>query len=85
MTFSHMMEMIGYIGTACVILSMLMTSLVRLRIINLCGALLSMLYAISAGAYPVILLNAALIIIQIVQLFLARRKNVPSARREKET
>ncbi len=74
MTFLQFMEVVGYIGTGLVIISMLMTSLTRLRIINMCGALLSMLYAIAAAAYPVVLLNASLIIIQLVQLFLARRK-----------
>ncbi len=75
MTFLQIMEIIGYIGTALVIISMLMTSLTRLRIINLCGALLSMLYALSAAAYPVVLLNASLMVIQVVQLIRARRKN----------
>ncbi len=83
MTFLQLMEIVGYIGTALVIISMLMTSLTRLRIINMCGAGLSMLYAVTAAAYPVVVLNAALILIQIVQLVLMRRKG--TQRKETDT
>ncbi len=72
MKFMLIMEIIGYIGTGLVIISMLMTSLMRLRIINMCGAFLSMLYAISAHAWPVVILNAALIVIQIIQIIRLR-------------
>ncbi len=68
MTFMQFMEIVGYIGTGLVIVSMLMTSLTRLRIFNMCGSFCSMLYAIAARAWPVVVLNAALLIIQIVQL-----------------
>ncbi len=68
MTFALFMEIFGYIGTGLVILSMLMTSVVKLRVINLCGALISAIYAIVMGAYPIVLTNVALLIIQIVQL-----------------
>ncbi len=74
MTFSHFMELVGYAGTALVILSMLMTSLQKLRILNLCGALLSMLYAMTAGAWPVVVLNASLMLIQTVQIIRLRRR-----------
>ncbi len=69
------MEIVGYIGSALVIISMLMTSLVRLRILNLCGALLSMLYAIAVEAWPVVMLNGALLLIQLVQILRLWRQN----------
>ncbi len=72
MSFLLFMEIIGYIGTGLVIISMLMTTLVRLRILNMCGALLSMLYAIAVRAWPVVILNAALILIQVFQLIRMR-------------
>ncbi len=62
-------EIFGYIGTACVIISMLMTSVVKLRLINMVGALISLIYALIVGAAPIAVLNAALIIIQIFQLY----------------
>ncbi len=67
-------EIFGYIGTALVIVSMLMTSVVKLRIVNMCGALISMIYAIIVVAWPIVVMNAALIVIQLVQLGLLYRK-----------
>lgn len=62
------LEIFGYIGTAFVLISMLMTSVVKLRIFNAAGALISMIYAIFCNAWPVVVLNGSLLIIQIVQL-----------------
>ncbi len=64
-----LIEALGYLGTALVIISMLMTSVVRLRIINMCGALISAVYAIIISAWPVALLNIILTVIQILQLY----------------
>ncbi len=74
MTPEILIEIFGYIGSALVIISMLMTSVVKLRIVNMCGALISTIYAIIVGAWPVVVLNAALIIIQIVQLCRLRKE-----------
>ena len=61
------LEIFGYIGTALVIVSMLMTSLVKLRIINMCGGLISLIYAVCVHTWPVVVLNACLISINFVQ------------------
>ncbi len=73
MTFEIFMEIFGYIGTAVVITSMLMTSVTKLRIVNICGAIISLIYAAYCGALPVVLLNGALAAINIVQLICARK------------
>ena len=39
-------ELIGYFGSALVVISMLMTSVVRLRIINLIGSVIFTCYAL---------------------------------------
>lgn len=71
------LEIFGYIGTALVLLSMMMTSVVKLRWINMAGSLISMIYAALCGAMPVVFLNLGLIVINIVQLVrLYREKNV---------
>ncbi len=62
------LEVFGYTGTALVIISMLMTSVIKLRIINLCGSLISMIYAAIGGIWPVVLLNFSLALINIIQL-----------------
>ena len=65
-------EIIGYLGTALVIISMLMTSIDKLRFINICGGMLSLVYAISANTMPIVVLNATLVTINIVQLIRSR-------------
>ena len=68
-----LIEAIGYLGTAVVLVSMLMTSITKLRIVNICGGALSTAYAILVGAMPVVLLNVAAITINAVQLLRARK------------
>ena len=62
------LEIFGYIGTALVLLSMMMTSVKRLRCINIAGSLISMIYAAIVSTYPVVFLNAGLIIINVYRL-----------------
>ena len=61
-------EIIGYSGTILVILSMMMTSLIKLRVINMCGSIFSMIYAIISNTLPIVLMNGALFIINLIQL-----------------
>ncbi len=68
MNFDLFWEIFGYVGTGLVIVSMLMVSVVKLRVINICGSLISMIYAIVSGTYPIVLLNAALVLINLIQL-----------------
>lgn len=62
------LEMIGYVGTALVVISMMMTSVTWLRILNVCGSVMSGIYALCGGAYPVLLLNVCLIGINLFHL-----------------
>lgn len=64
-----MFDIIGYAGTAFVLLSMMMTSITKLRIFNLCGAVLSVIYAFATKAWPVFLLNFCLTVINGIQLY----------------
>ena len=50
-------ELIGYAGSALVAVSLLMRSILRLRFLNLMGALLFLVYGVIIGAVPVIVLN----------------------------
>lgn len=61
-------EIIGYIGTVLVIGSMMMTSVVKLRLINIAGSAFTMTYAILTATWPVVILNAGLILINLLQL-----------------
>ena len=67
------LEIFGYIGTALVLLSMMMTSVVKLRLFNTVGSCISMIYAFLSGAWPVVFLNLGLIIINVWQLIRLNR------------
>ena len=67
-------EIIGYTGTALILLSMMMTSVARLRILNISGSVFSMIYGALCGAWPVFLLNICMIAVNVVQLIRLRKK-----------
>lgn len=67
------LEIFGYLGTALVLLSMMMTTVEKLRIVNMAGSLISMIYAILVNTWPVVLLNLGLIFINSVQLIRLKR------------
>ena len=62
------LEIFGYIGTALVLLSMMMTSVVKLRMVNMSGSLISIIYSYLIHAWPVVFLNTGLFIINAIQL-----------------
>lgn len=70
------LEIFGYIGTALVLTSMLMTSVVKLRAFNAVGSLISMIYAYLSGTLPVAILNLVLLVINTVQLIRLSRAKV---------
>ncbi len=69
------LEIFGYLGTALVLLSMMMTSMTRLRLVNILGSVISMIYAIAMNTWPVALLNLGLILINSLQLARQSRSN----------
>src|SRR5918994_4132472 len=62
-------ELIGYLGSILVAVSLMMRSLLRLRIINLFGALFFTMYGVLLGAYPVAFLNGIIVCIDLYYLF----------------
>ena len=69
MTGRDILEIAGYIGSALVLISFLMTSVVRLRIVNMAGSLISFIYALLIGSYPLALMNCALVLINLYFLW----------------
>ncbi len=67
------LELFGYLGTALVLVSMMMTCMTRLRILNISGSVISMIYAIAMNTWPVALLNLGLILINALQLYRQNR------------
>ena len=68
MDTAMMIEIFGYIGSVLVVVSMLMSSIIKLRVINLVGSVVSGIYALIVGAFPLVLMNACLIIINVYNL-----------------
>ena len=66
MTSRTIFEIIGYVGSALVLLSFLMSSVLKLRIINSIGSLASLIYGLLVHTYPTVIMNGALLIINIV-------------------
>ena len=64
----NVVELIGYFGSALVVVSMLMTSVVRLRVINLIGSAIFAAYALIIRSYPTALMNVALMAINVYHL-----------------
>lgn len=69
MNASMYIELFGYLGSFLVVVSMLMSSVVKLRVINVIGSVISGTYALIIGSFPLALMNACLIIINIYNLF----------------
>ena len=68
------LEIFGYMGMALVLVSMMMTSVKWLRIINMSGAVICAIYGILTNTWPTAFLNIGLLIIQVVQLIVLRKK-----------
>ena len=63
-----MIELIGYLGSALVVVSMLMSSVVKLRVINTIGSVIFAAYALVIHSYPTALMNACLVSINLYNL-----------------
>ncbi|MGJ3240280.1 MAG: YgjV family protein [Anaerolineae bacterium] len=65
-------EIIGYIASILVAISLLMTSILRLRLINIVGSSFFVLYGLLIGAYPVAIVNFVIVLINLYQLYKLR-------------
>jgi hypothetical protein len=65
-----LLELVGWIGSALVILSLAQARVLRFRVLNLAGALLATLYNALLGIWPFMAMNA---IIAVIDLYWLRR------------
>jgi len=65
-------ELIGYVASALVAISLMMTSILRLRILNLIGAAAFTVYGLLIVAYPVAVVNAIIVGINVYHLWRMR-------------
>jgi hypothetical protein len=66
-------DLIGYVASALIVLSLLMSSLLRLRVINLVGAIVFSVYGVLIDSIPVIVTNGAIVLIDIYYLWVMLR------------
>lgn len=69
MNITTLIELVGYAGSILVVLSMLMTSLKKLRIVNTAGCVVFATYALIIKSYPTAGMQVALIIINMINLY----------------
>ena len=65
MNTKFLIEAFGYLGSFLVLVSMLMTSVVKLRIINTIGSLIFTVYAFIIKSYPTAFMNLCLVLINV--------------------
>ena len=65
MNSQTIIEIVGYIGSALVLVSFLMTSVFKLRIVNTIGSFIFMVYALIIHSYPTAIMNFCLVIINL--------------------
>ncbi len=65
-------EAVGYLGSALVLVSFLMASVVKLRVVNTVGSTIFAVYALIIRSYPTALMNACLVGINLYYLWKLR-------------
>jgi hypothetical protein len=68
MNISYWLEIVGYLASFIVLVSLLMSSIIKLRWINLLGSFIFSIYGFLIGAFPVALMNLCICIINIYYL-----------------
>jgi uncharacterized protein with PQ loop repeat len=71
-------ETIGYLAPAFLVLSFLFKDMVKLRLINSIGCVFFIVYGFLISAYPVVIANAIVVAINIYHLFFAKKQNIIS-------
>lgn len=61
-------ELIGYVASVLIAISLMMSSVLRLRIINLVGSITFTVYGVLIGAYPVAIVNFLIVLIDLYYL-----------------
>ena len=65
----QVVEIIGYAASVLVAISLMMSAIVKLRIINLIGCIFFTVYGVIIGAYPVAIVNGFIGLVNIYYLF----------------
>lgn len=72
---ADILQWIGYIASVIIVISMMMSSIIKFRWINLVGALLFSIYGFLIHAIPVGILNGVIVLVDIYYLYLIYSKS----------
>ena len=72
MSTAAIYEIIGYVGSGLVLVSFLMASVVKLRVVNSVGSIIFALYALLIHSYPTMIMNICLVLINLYYLWKLR-------------
>jgi hypothetical protein len=76
-------EILGYLASAIVLLSYMQRSTVWLRIFGSIGCLMFIGYALLKNDLPVVIVNAAIVLINAVFIYKAHKRNVENESKNK--
>lgn len=71
-------EFVGYAASLLIVLSLAMRSIVKLRVLSLTGGVVFTLYGILIGAWPVVITNVAVSLVNVWQLWREFRQTAES-------
>ena len=63
------LELLGYLASALVAISLMMSSVLKLRLINLAGGIAFFIYGVLIGAYPIVAVNTVTIVVNLYFLY----------------
>ncbi|MCB8976856.1 MAG: YgjV family protein [Ardenticatenaceae bacterium] len=63
------LELLGYLASVLVAISLMMSSVLKLRLINLAGAIAFFIYGLLIGAYPIAAVNAVIVVVNLYFLY----------------
>ena len=69
-----LLQIIGYVGSALVLLSLMMSNIYRLRVINLMGASVACFFAVMTDSYPFMVMNGCIALIDVYYLVQMHRR-----------
>ena len=67
-------ELFGYLGTLLVFISMTTSSMKKLRILNISGSVITVIYSVIISAYPIVFLNLGLSVVNFYKLIAESKK-----------
>lgn len=69
MELQQIYELVGYVASVLIAISLMMSSILRLRLINLAGAVFFTAYGLLIRAYPVAAVNAFIVVVNLYYLY----------------